>query len=1214
MKKLVECYILIGIFLFIEVSNCDTSIYDKNLGLYKCENNSLVTNTQFCDYNSCSNYQFYSLYYSNCMYYCHDGLISQDNNCSSSSICIDGYEWNTSEQKCKQQSICKESVIDKDLSLYQCQNCSLAIDSKHCKNSCKHSQFYQELSGYCMTYCGNGSIAFQGQSSCQTQYECVDGSSYSQIENKCIRKKTCSKKVYDLSLNLFQCLNCTFTSDIKYCDNDCDGNYFSASHGCMAYCGNGIIAQNKKSCINSELCIDGFQWSKKDNQCKKCDQLVYDKSLNLYQCPNCSIVSNIQYCQNTCKTQQYFSQINSNCYQQCENGRIQNENQICSASSNLCIDGFQWDNKFNKCIQCAQTALDSNLNLQYCPNCSLVSDLQDCQNECQYSQYFSKSESKCMKYCGNGIVQSLNEDCQYSQLCIDGFNWNSQNFKCQKNCNQEIFDSNLQIYQCQNCSLVLNTSDCSICQKSEYFSANIYACKHYCGNGLIASDENGCQFSNYCIDGYMWSTQDNKCKKCEENILDSNLNLFTCSNCSFTSNIQNCSICGASEYYSKQYNQCVQLCDDGLILIDEDSCESANKCIDEFKFNIQTKKCEKCSQSLIDANFNIYQCPSCFLATNNEFCQKKCLTSQIFSLQYGCMTYCGDGFMALNQSSCQKTNVCIDGFQFIEKIQKCEKCSQKSFSENPKLYQCDNCSLVTDIKYCQNNCTVDQFYLNQQNKCMHYCQNGFIAEDISNCFSNLFCLDGSQWNFQTKKCEASIQIQCPSGKVPDTYVKICSNCSFVTDTSSCQNSCYLTSNLYFNEQKNQCWYYCGDGIISQNQSGCKTSNECVDGFQWNSDSRSCQKQFNCPSILMDSNVKLCDNCSLVTDTNFCKNECNYYSKGGLVYYYQQESRCMFYCGDGLIAQNKSGCSLERTNTCIDGFQWDYSQNKCVISQPSNIINDTIPDNYVKVCNNQSFVVDTQYCQNECSESQYYDYQQNQCMYYCRNGLIAPNQSLCQSTNICVNGYILNSIDRICEKKLICEEKIVDSILGIYQCPNCSLVTNTQFCQNKCLNSQFYSQANCMIHCGQGLIAKEHQSCQSSNLCIDGYIFTEEGKCNPYDFMISQKMDQNLLIICVAIAAFFIFVIIIFVIWVVKKIQSIKKVQIDHSEKTQKQQLEAQKNMAVHQEEIQALQQKLQKMQQIAQNEIILCMNNQKEDLEEQSFSQQTINMLNNQQQ
>ncbi|KAL4453340.1 hypothetical protein ABPG74_017547 [Tetrahymena malaccensis] len=612
MKKLVECYILIGIFLFIEVSNCDT-----------------------------------------------------------------------------------KSVIDKDLSLYQCQNCSLAIDSKHCKNSCKHSQFYQELSGYCMTYCGNGSIAFQGQSSCQTQYECVDGSSYSQIENKCIRKKTCSKKVYDLSLNLFQCLNCTFTSDIN---------------------------------------------------------------LNLYQCPNCSIVSNIQYCQNTCKTQQYFSQINSNCYQQCENGRIQNENQICSASSNLCIDGFQWDNKFNKCIQCAQTALDSNLNLQYCPNCSLVSDLQDCQNECQYSY------------------------------------------------------------------------------------------------------------------------------------------------------------------------------------------------------------------------------------------------------------------------------------------------------------------LVTDIKYCQNNCTVDQFYLNQQNKCMHYCQNGFIAEDISNCFSNLFCLDGSQWNFQTKKCEASIQIQCPSGKVPDTYVKICSNCSFVTDTSSCQNSCYLTNN------------------------------------------------------------------------------------------------------------------------------------------------------YVKVCNNQSFVVDTQYCQNECSESQYYDYQQNQCMYYCRNGLIAPNQSLCQSTNICVNGYILNSIDRICEKKLICEEKIVDSILGIYQCPNCSLVTNTQFCQNKCLNSQFYSQANCMIHCGQGLIAKEHQSCQSSNLCIDGYIFTEEGKCNPYDFMISQKMDQNLLIICVAIAAFFIFVIIIFVIWVVKKIQSIKKVQIDHSEKTQKQQLEAQKNMAVHQEEIQALQQKLQKMQQIAQNEIILCMNNQKEDLEEQSFSQQTINMLNNQQQ
>ncbi|EAS00071.1 transmembrane protein, putative (macronuclear) [Tetrahymena thermophila SB210] len=1240
------------------------------------------------------------------MNYCQNGLISQDSNCSSTNICIDGYEWNYSDQKCKKQSICNESIIDKNLNLFQCQNCSLTTDLKQCQNSCFHYQYYSQSYGECMTYCGNGSVVKQEQPSCQSLFTCIDGLEQSKIDDKCVRQQTCSQKIYDASLNLFQCLNCTLVSDFKHCENKCDSNYFSAEYGCMAYCGNGIIASNKKSCQLSNLCIDGFQWNLQNNSCKKCDSLVVDKNLKLHQCPNCSIVSDTQYCQNQCKKNQYFSQKNNNCFQQCENGRIQTETKDCSESPIICIDGFEWNKNDNKCVQCDQSIFDSKFNIYSCSNCSLASDVKDCQNNCQMSEYFSQFKNQCMKYCWNGIISNLNEDCSLSQLCTDGFYWDLTTQKCEKSCDQKVFDSNLQIHQCQNCSFASVIDYCHNCSSLEYYSAELNMCKYYCGSGIIAPDKEGCQFSNYCIDGYRWSKQDNQCRKCEGDTLDKNLNLFVCSNCSFTSDIQACNRCQSTYYYSQQHSQCVTLCENGLILLDyEYRCSSAKACVDGFQLNNSSNKCEKCNQTLIDANFNLHQCPSCFFVTNIEFCQKKCLNSQYFSQQYGCMTYCGNGFIALDQSSCSKTNVCIDGFQFNESDKKCEKCNQSIFDNSLNIHRCENCSLVTDIKFCSNNCTVDQFYLKEQSKCMNYCENGLIAEDISSCFSNLFCLDGSQWNFITKKCETNLQTKCPSGNLPDSYVKVCSNCSFVTDTQFCKNSCYLSNNSYFFEQKNQCWYYCGNGLISQDKSECKTSEICVDGFQWDFQTKKCEKNYNCPSILQDAYVKLCSNCSLVTDTNFCQNKSFDSFKKVSMYYDQQQNKYMNYCGKGQITSIQSSCNVQTTNTCIDGFQWNsqnqqcetnqqtlcasyslsdsyvkicsncsivsdtdfcqnncsaskdyfyyYSQkldacmyycgngliantksncksittcidglvwnfltNKCESSLKQNCPHDSLPDDYVKVCNNCSFVTDTQFCQNECLASQksyYYHQQSNQCMYYCKNGLIANDYSLCQFSNTCVEGYQWNNQSRKCEKKQICEEKIFDSSLGIYQCPNCSLVVNTQFCQNDCNHSQFYSQANCMIHCGKGLIAKDQKSCKLSNLCIDGFILTEEGKCNPYGAFINQKIDQNFLIMNILIPLLFIFVIIIFVIWVVKKVKGVVKAQAGHSEIIKKQQQEAQKYMIAHQEEIEALKQKLQKIQsvEINQNEIILSMNNQKEDLEEQSLSKQTVNMIEN---
>ncbi|KAL4486310.1 hypothetical protein ABPG73_002950 [Tetrahymena malaccensis] len=1463
MKQISKSCLISGIFIFLLIKSnlCQPTIYDSNLGIYQCENKSLVINQYLCSpYNNCQNSQFYSLFNSNCMIYCEKGVIAKDEaSCSSSQICIDGYQW-SSNNLCEKQQKCNQGIINSDLNLYQCLDCSLVIDIRFCNLNCQNLQFYSQSTSKCMTYCGNGFIEYMN---CNSNYNlCIDGFIFSKDDNKCIKVKSCQQQIFDKSLNLFLCSNCGLASDIVYCFKGCSAGYFSQTQGCMQYCRNGLIAKDQFSCQTSNNCIDGFQWSQQDSICKKCNYSLIDKDFNLYQCPNCSITSNIKLCSNFCGKFQYYSKQNQ-CLLYCGNGELSNVADQCLSNFKFCVDGFFKSNLDNKCKRCGdQSTFDSYFNLYTCLNCSFVSNIQDCKNSCQQSEYFSQSLG-CRYYCGNGLITyGGQQNCNSAtNSCIDGFYFNYQTGKCQKSCVQNIFDSRLNIYQCSNCSLVTNTQYCSNtmnCQNQYFYNINSNKCMFYCGNGLIAQDQASCNNSSTCVDGLWLSIDDNKCKKCDGYILDANLNLFLCQNCGLTTDTKLC-VCGSSFYYSLLISKCMAYCGNGLISVNQQSCQTSNICIDGLQWNSQSNKCEACISGVFDEILNIYRCKNCILVTNLDFCQKSCINSQYYSQQYGCMVYCGKGLLAQSQDSCQNTNICIDGFQFNQQEQKCLKCKQTDFVDNIKMYQCENCSLVTDIQFCQNSCSANQFYSQQKKICMYYCGNGVVANDLSQCFSlsscvdefywnpstnqcekqqickqtvidqslNLYqcqncsfvsniqfcsnscqnfqyyswlldqcmaycgngqlaqiqtacqftniCIDGFQWNLTSNKCEkqqtcnqnifdqnfniyqctncslvADIQLcqnscsnllfysqdkgecmtYCGKGLVlnqsqadclsanicidkyqfnqqskqctykqtcplyTDNYIKYCNDCGVVTLTQSCQNSC--SNNQYYSQQYKQCMYYCGSGLIAKDKNSCSLTLQCVDGLQLKtyqkceniqqtacpyttlpdsfvkicsncslvSDKNQCnfcgsfqyyfsklQKcmfycgdgliascqaccqqpeycvegyqldtstkqcvQTNCPATTQpDAFIKVCTNCSLVADIKFCQNTCVNINKS---YYFLQQDLCMFYCGNGLISQNEDSC--KSTTICVDGFQWNSSTKKCEQQQQQNTCPvTTVPDNYVSVCNNCSFVNDTKFCSINCfilQKSFYYSVQQNQCVFYCGKGLIAQFQANCQSTNICIDGFQWNSSNQKCEKQqqIVCEERIVESTLKLYQCPNCSLVTNTQFCKNSCAVSQVYSYANCMVHCGNGLIAKDQMSCQSSNLCIEGFIFTSQGICNPKDSKINQEMDQNFILINILIPLFLVFFIVIFLCWVVKKLKFVSQTQAKDQELQKQQYEEAKIKILKHQQEIDYLKQKenIKPQNELNQNQIILNINNEN-DIEEQSLSKQTVNMIEN---
>ncbi|EAR98607.2 transmembrane protein, putative (macronuclear) [Tetrahymena thermophila SB210] len=238
-------------------------------------------------------------------------------------------------------------MFDQNLQIYQCQSCSMVSDVQNCKNGCSSSQYYSMQYGQCYEYCVDGKIAKTYSQCGSSQHLCIDGYHFSS-QNKC-EKNICSAQIPTsdtFSAFLFQCLNCSIAYYQKDCQNPCiPGSelqyYYSLQQLCMVYCGNGIIAIDKKTCPSSNICINGTQWSDLEKKCKK--QLITCSTSSpdnyLLQCSNCSLVTNINYCQNSCLSQYYYDYKQQKCMFYCFQGVIAQDQASCQ-SSNFCIDGF----------------------------------------------------------------------------------------------------------------------------------------------------------------------------------------------------------------------------------------------------------------------------------------------------------------------------------------------------------------------------------------------------------------------------------------------------------------------------------------------------------------------------------------------------------------------------------------------------------------------------------------------------------------------------------------------------------------------------------------------------------------------------------------------------------------------------------------------------------------------------------------------------------
>ncbi|KAL4480893.1 hypothetical protein ABPG73_020914 [Tetrahymena malaccensis] len=700
----------------------------------------------------------------------------------------------------------------------------------------------------------------------------------------------------------------------------------------------------------------------------QCDQSQIDDPA-LKQCQNCSLVTDTNYCFNQCNSGDYYQHEIKSCLKYCGNLKVAKDQASCVDTTYYCILGYQWSFSDNKCIKqytCSQNVYDSNLGINICQNCSFATNYQYCLS-CQSSEILDEQDWNCKRYCGNGIIQVPYQTCQSSKTCINGYLYSDSESKCKK-C-ENYFDPTFGILLCSNCSLATNQNRCNQCRK-QLFQTKDQMCRTYCGQGLIALDQNGCLSSKICIDGYQWSVQDNQCKKCDQGVIDQNLQIFQCSNCSLASNTQACqNNCYNQQYYSQTQNKCMVYCQNGngKISFDLVGCQTSNLCVDGFYFDPSNQQCVKNQQTKCAYAYDtqVIQCPNCSLVTDSINCSKvECLTSAkpYYSFLFQkCMFYCGNGQISDDQQNCQTSTFCIDGYQWIPSQLKCLKFNNAictiNFVDGYNLIQCSDCSLVSNILFCTNKCTIpiNAYYSQQLQKCMIYCNNGVIAEYTGQCTTTSNqCVDGYSWDSQTQKCIQSSGT-CPPN-LNNPYLQTCPNCSLVTDKQNCSNNCLDTNLNYYYKQENKCMVYCNNQKIAQSQANCQTSTLCIDGFSWNSQLAKCtnNQQSTCSALKnSDQYVFVCPNCSLVTNNSssqsqnyLCQNSC---TNSLFPFWNQNFNKCMFYCGNGLIAQAQENCSS--SNTCIDGFIFNSSKGLCnPLSQSNQDVstNQTAVDHLIQI--------------------------------------------------------------------------------------------------------------------------------------------------------------------------------------------------------------------------------------------------------------------------
>ncbi|CAD8101960.1 unnamed protein product [Paramecium sonneborni] len=777
------------------------------------------------------------------------------------------------------------------------------------------------------------------QGNCQ---ECDEYWYYDPIEKKCKEKcgdskQLSSEKCETSSILPYRgCLNCQprCQSSCKLCSTDgigcqkCNSGYSLIDKQCYSNCGDQIITDDEQCDDGNLIYGDGChfcQYSCEDS-CQDCINgicfnYILNHPLTQLQCnPSLGneIENNSQLC-NLIGSLYLFSEI-------------YNPDFACDIN---CQDCF-----FKTCYICNHNYLLS-INSQQCIQITSIFDntLQHClikvDNFCQKCQdyaYFDISEQKCkttfnMNQCQIYILLQANEFCnQCFQNCMkcsqnscikcnQGY-YVDQDFQCQPECGDGILTSDEQCemndQNCLGCEYqrfqycqYQHQELCLQCQKGFYYNFITKLCESICGDGLKAEDEdceivpiveiNKCRQCKYfCGDGCK-SCNNGVCESCNsEYILVNNLCLILNINQGYLnqnlfqeSNEELISHCLPNQgyYIPLAFNQCIPICGDGIININEE-CDDISQVCFNCRFQCPLN-CLKCSFG------QCLQCIEGFQLSNNE-CKTIC-GNQIIKYEkicddkndiqfdgcYKCQNNCQIECLLCHNTTCLQCikgwnlregkcyQICGDGQLAILSIEECDDLQDLN-CRNCKLYKCNLfCKLCDNQQQCK--ICLDGFEL-INNNCISVCGDGIIINGFEECD------DGNDIQFDgCYNCKYS----CTQGCLDCQKNNVCLKCQeeeFFTLNNKTQQ-CYS----YYNEEDLDNEYIDDQEFPNQNNVQIININDIQDEDTQTNQSDVLESKYNCGNGKLeyyfneecdDGNIIGGDGCS-----NICKNEFSFQCKG-----------------------------------------------------------------------------------------------------------------------------------------------------------------------------------------------------------------------------------------------------------------------------------------------------------------------------------------------
>ena len=537
----------------------------------------------------------------------------------------------------------------------------------------------------------------------------------------------------------------------NYCIETCPVGYYQKDQNCMT-CG-----ENEYFNIATKTCSNECSYPKESNICYNCNQTKL-KYYNFSCYENCGQIygkvdsSNEDYCI-MCKDENlYFDDYTKTCTEKCENGKINDYNNVCTVCKNY--NKYYYKIK-NKCVEkCDESKYyisnNETYSCEFCPKGTYFFQ-GNCVKECEigYQIATKNIDNTETEICENCFEQNLYyhdkkcyEKCpldrQFSdkkKICyrcyereneVGGKYYFEKYNKCVNDCNEDGYenyhnDTEKDFYcrYCKDYNLYYNKNKNNTCQKScdkyQHFNESDNIC-YYCYEKNLYEENNTC--IENCTEGFGIDKSEkiiNLCKYChDENLYYYNNEcLENCPEYRAWDPIDNiCKDCSLNKTFFQNYS-CVNNCNGEYISnIGNYTCE---KCPEDSKYIFGGGCIEKCPNYTIIKNDNKFLCLGCgnYYYLNGE-CISQCKEPYIVGKTNDGLNFCD----LCDEGKIYQNGECVEG------------CEKNFYKINFTCYSCgclNNGTCENESNKC--NCEDEEHYFGYS--CEFYSEKNIFEKNIS---------------------------------------------------------------------------------------------------------------------------------------------------------------------------------------------------------------------------------------------------------------------------------------------------------------------------------------------------------------------------------------------------------------------------------------------------------------------------------------------------